>query len=117
MQQSNAIVTGSLSDVAKREDVSLAESFLSCDAIILCDVSGSMGAYDSRGGKTRYEVALEELAALQAHMPGKLAIIAFSDNTLFVPGGVPPMLGMGTNSHGRTALCESGRRSRHALVW
>ncbi len=100
MQQSNAIVTGSLSDVAKREDVSLAESFLSCDAIILCDVSGSMGAYDSRGGKTRYEVALEELAALQAHMPGKLAIIAFSDNTLFVPGGAPPLLGMGTNLTG-----------------
>jgi len=106
MQQSTAIVAGSLSDVAKREDVSLAESFLSCDAIILCDVSGSMGAHDSRGGKTRYEVALEELAALQAHMPGKLAIIAFSDNALFVPGGTPPLLGEGTNLRGALAFAR-----------
>lgn len=106
MQQSNAIVTGSLSDVAKREDVSLAESFLSCDAIILCDVSGSMGAHDSRGGKTRYEVALEELAELQKRLPGKCAIIAFSDNTLFVPGGAPPLLGAGTNLAGALRFAQ-----------
>lgn len=106
MQQSNAIVTGSLSDVAKREGMSLAESFLSADAVILVDVSGSMGAHDSRGGKTRYDVALQELAALQAHMPGKLAIIAFSDNTLFVPGGAPPLLGSGTNLAGALRFAQ-----------
>jgi len=96
----NAVVVGSIADVAKREGQSLAESFLSCDAVILVDVSGSMNATDSRGGKSRYEVALQELAELQLHMPGKLAVIAFSDTTLFAPGGQPPMLNGGTNLAG-----------------
>lgn len=96
----NAVVIGSLADISKREGHSLAESFLSCDAVILVDVSGSMNATDSRGGKSRYEVALGELAELQKHMPGKLAIIAFSDSTIFCPGGQPMMLNGGTNLAG-----------------
>lgn len=95
-----AIVPGSLSAVAKREGQSLAESFLSADAVIIVDTSGSMCTTDSRGGKSRYDVALEELAQLQARMPGKLAVIAFSDSTIFVPGGQPPLLGSGTNLAG-----------------
>ncbi len=93
----NAIVAGSLSAVAHRDGQSLAESFLSADAIIICDVSGSMGTHDAPGGKTRYDQELAELAQLQARMPGKLAILAFSDSTIFCPGGVPVMLGAGTN--------------------
>ncbi len=100
MQQSTAIVPGSLSAIAKRDNQSLAESFLSADAIVLVDTSGSMAMHDSRGGKSRYDVALEELAQLQAHLPGKLAILAFSDSTIFCPGGVPPLLGCGTNLAG-----------------
>lgn len=92
MNNHNAIVRGSLSDVAKREGLSLAESFLSCDCVILVDCSASMGVHDSRGGKARFAVALEELAQIQATMPGKIAVIAFSDTTAFVPGGVPPFL-------------------------
>lgn len=93
----NAIVVGSLSAVAKAGGHSLAESFISCDAIILVDVSGSMAADDAREGKSRYDVALEELAALQATMPGKLAIIGFSDKAEFCPGGVPVFAGAGTD--------------------
>ncbi len=100
MQQSNAIVPGSLSAVAQRNGASLAESFVSCDAIIIVDVSGSMAIEDSRGGKSRYDVALEELAQLQAHMPGKLGVLAFSDQTQFVPGGQPPFMGGNTNLAG-----------------
>ena len=95
-----AIVPGSLSAVAKREGQSLAETFLSADAVILVDTSGSMMSGDSRSGRTRYNVALEELAQLQAHMPGKLAVLAFSDDCIFVPGGQPPLLGGGTNLAG-----------------
>ncbi len=96
----HAIVPGSLSAVAKREGKSLAESFCSADAVIIVDTSGSMYTTDSRGGKSRYDVALEELAQLQAHMPGKLAVIAFSDSPVFAPGGQPPLLGSGTNLAG-----------------
>lgn len=95
-----AIVPGSLSAVAKREGQSLAESFLSADAVILVDTSGSMCTCDSRGYRSRYDVALEELAQLQAHMSGKLAVIAFSDSPVFAPGGQPPLLGAGTDLAG-----------------
>lgn len=100
MKQSTAIIPGSLSAVAKRDNQSLAESFMSADAIILCDVSGSMDARDSRGGKSRYAVALEELAQLQARMPGKLAVIAFSSEVQFCPGGLPPLMGCSTDLAG-----------------
>jgi hypothetical protein len=97
---STAIVVGSLADVATRNGQDIAESFVNADAVIICDVSGSMMDRDSRGGKSRYDVALDELATLQRSMPGKLAVIAFSGETLFVPGGAPPMLGGGTDVAG-----------------
>lgn len=98
--QQVAIIPGSLSAIAKREGQSLAETFLNADAVIIVDTSGSMETNDSRGGRRRYDVALDELAQLQAHMPGKLAVIAFSNGPIFCPGGQPPLLGGGTNLAG-----------------
>jgi Mg-chelatase subunit ChlD len=101
MAEQTAIVPGSLSAIATRDGVSLAETFVSADAVILVDTSGSMCTRDSRGGKSRYDVALQELAQLQARLPGKLAVIAFSSNVLFCPGGQPPLLnGGGTDIAG-----------------
>ena len=94
---STAITVGSIADLAAKSGTSLAESFISCDAVVIIDVSGSMGAHDSRGNKSRYDVALEELAALQEALPGKIGVIAFSDDAHFIPGGVPPFLGSGTD--------------------
>jgi len=59
-----------------------------------------MDANDSRGGHTRYEVACEELANLQANLPGKIAVLAFSDCTMFCPSGKPYFMGLGTNLAG-----------------
>lgn len=95
-----AIVPGSLSAVARRDGVSLAESFVGADAVIIVDTSGSMSTCDSRGGQSRYDVALHELAKLQAHMPGKLAVLAFSSGVMFCPGGQPPLLGGNTDLAG-----------------
>ena len=97
MKQEQAVVVGSLSDVAAKSGMSIAESFISATAIILVDVSGSMHTRDSRGSKSRYDVALDELAVLQRTMPGRLAVIAFSDGAIFVPGGVPSCLAGGTD--------------------
>ena len=80
--------------------MSLAESFIGCDTVVLVDCSGSMEAHDSRGGQRRYDVACAELAQLQKSNSGKIGVIAFSDSAIFVPGGVPPMLGSGTNLAG-----------------
>lgn len=95
-----AIVPGSLAQVAKSDNKSLAEAFINANVIALVDVSGSMQDCDSRGGQTRYAVACAELAQLQNANRGQIAIIAFSSHTVFVPTGVPPMLGGGTDLAG-----------------
>lgn len=92
-----SIVVGSLADIAAKSNTSIAESFLNCELMTIVDVSGSMETHDSRGGQSRYTIALEELAKLQKSRPGKVAVIAFSDTVEFVPGGVPPLLGAGTD--------------------
>ncbi len=81
------LVKGSLSAIAKEQNIPLAETWLNVDAVILVDVSGSMNAKDTPSGRSRYEVADEELAKLQGNMPGKLAIIAFSNHTEFTAEG------------------------------
>jgi Mg-chelatase subunit ChlD len=83
------LVPGSLSAIAQQSNTSIAETFISADVIIIVDTSGSMAACDSRGGKSRYEVACQELKSLQANLPGKLAVIAFSTDVMFCPSGVP----------------------------
>ena len=83
------LVKGSLSAIAQQEGKSIAESFVNADCIIICDTSGSMEAHDSRDGRSRYEVACEELKNLQASLPGKLALLSFSDDVVFCPSGVP----------------------------
>lgn len=97
---SNAIVVGSLSDIAARNGGSLAETFCSADVVVIVDTSGSMCARDSRGGKSRFETACDELRKLQANMQGKIAVIAFSDRAMFCPSGTPEFLMSGTNLAG-----------------
>jgi hypothetical protein len=99
-QPNTALVVGSLAQIAKASNVSLAESFLNVDVVILCDCSGSMDTHDSRDGKTRYEVALEELARLQGDLPGKLCVIGFASSPAFAPTGQPIFTGTGTNLAG-----------------
>lgn len=96
----NTIVPGSLADLMRQNNTSIAESFLNVDVIVIVDVSGSMNTPDARGNQKRYEVACQELAKLQRDIPGKIAIVAFSDRAEFVPGGIPPYIGAGTNLAG-----------------
>jgi len=92
-----AIIPGSLGAIAKQESKSLAETFTNADCIVIVDTSGSMNDQDSRDGKSRYEVACEELARLQAEFPGKIAVLAFSTDIQFCPSGIPVFLGSGTD--------------------
>jgi Mg-chelatase subunit ChlD len=97
---SNALVKGSIGAIAKDSGKSLAQTFISADVVVLVDTSGSMGSPDSRGGRSRYDVACEELAALQTGLPGKIAVISFSDRTMFCPDGIPFNLRGGTDLAG-----------------
>ena len=92
---SKALVKGSLSDTANGR--TLAESFLSADAILIVDMSGSMACHDAPGGLARWDAAENELTRLQRENPGKLAVIAFSGTVEFCPTGIPPHLGGGTD--------------------
>ena len=92
-----AITAGSLASISKNENMTLAESFLNVDAILVVDMSGSMSAHDAPGSTSRYEAAEKELRQLQSSMPGKVAVVAFSSSVQFCPGGIPPRLGGGTD--------------------
>lgn len=94
------LVPGSLGAIARETGRTLAETFLSADVIILIDTSASMNARDVRNGRRRYDVACEELAALQAKMPGKIAVVTFSDQAVYTPYGIPPYLGRNTDLAG-----------------
>ena len=93
----NAIIPGSISAVAQAQNQSIAETFINADVIIIVDTSGSMDQGDSRDGRTRYDVACEELKNLQAQLPGKLALLSFSDNVIFCPSGIPFQFSQMTN--------------------
>jgi hypothetical protein len=97
---STTVIPGSLAQVAKTSGKSLAETFVNADCIVIVDTSGSMDEHDSRAGNTRYEVACEELANLQNSLSGKIAVLAFSNDTIFCPNGVPQFLGGSTNLAG-----------------
>ena len=85
----NQIAVGSLSDVAQRQNISLAESFLSAKIVVLLDTSGSMNYGDAPNGKTRKEHAEKALTSIQGRYPGAVALITFASHVDFVPSGKP----------------------------
>jgi len=97
MNNTQLVVKSSLGAIAAQNNTSIAESFVNADAIIVVDTSGSMAACDSRDGKSRYDVACEELKTLQAQLPGKLALLSFSDDVIFCPNGIPFDFGLMTD--------------------
>ena len=118
-----AIVPGSLKAIAQQEGKPLAESFLSADAIVIVDVSGSMSIRDvdntggptSRyfgeptlaSGRSRYEAACDELARLQRELPGAIAVVQFSSGVGFCWGGRPTYEGMGTDLAGALKFVQA----------
>lgn len=97
---STAIVQGSISDMAQKLGRTLAEAFLLVDAIVIVDTSASMSQVDvpkSEVKVSRYAEACEQLKKLQAQMPGKVAVLAFSSYPVYCPSGQPQMLGGSTN--------------------
>jgi len=90
MQSNTAIVPGSLQAIARDSNADLATVFTDADVLVIIDISASMTEQDARGGRSRYAVACDELTRLQAKHPGKVAVIAFSSDAQFCPGGLPP---------------------------
>lgn len=102
IQAPTTLVRGSLSDMAARQNVSLAESFLSADAIVLADISDSMldldaGRHADGTAMSRHQRAAQELASLQESLPGKVVVVAFASQPRFCPGGSLPVPNGTTN--------------------
>jgi len=96
-RRQTAVMPGSLAAVAQANKQSLAQTFVGAEVVVIIDTSGSMDSKDSRGGRSRYNVACEELAALQAGLPGRIAVISFSEQVVFCPSGTPTFFGNSTD--------------------
>lgn len=97
---STAIIQGSVGDIARKSGHTLAEAFLLVDAIVIVDTSGSMAQVDvprSEVKVSRYNEACEQLKRLQAQMPGKIAVLAFSSYPVYCPNGQAQYLAGSTN--------------------
>lgn len=88
-QELSTIISGSLAEQAKAKNQPLAETFIGADVIVIVDTSGSMAAFDNGNTASRYERACSELAKIQNDMPGKIAVLSFSDDVMFCPSGKP----------------------------
>lgn len=86
VKNSNAVVKGSLGDVVKQTKQTLATQFLSVKAFVAVDVSASMADRTAQG-KTRWELAKDQLEKLQAQNAGEIALACFSDDAVFSPMG------------------------------
>lgn len=96
-KRTTEIAKGSIADVAAKENISIAEAFMRCKKVCVVDVSGSMDTADSRMGRTRYDVACEELAKVQEANPGAVAVVSFSDAAEICENGFPTYMGGGTD--------------------
>jgi len=96
----NQLVYGSLQDVAQRSGKGVAHTFLSVDALVMVDTSGSMMMTDCQHNRSRYDLACEQLIRLQRDLPGKIGVISWNDFARFCPGGIPTSPSGGTDMAG-----------------
>lgn len=97
---SDKLVYGSIKDISQRSGKPIAETFLSVDALVMVDTSGSMDSHDCENNRTRYDLACEQLIRLQREIPGKIGVISWSSSVQFNAGGVPHYFGGGTDLAG-----------------
>ena len=98
----DALVTGSFAEVQKTTGTGMARSWLRVEAVLVVDVSSSMGTADSGDAnrERRVTVAAREVAKLQRRLPGKLAIVPFNHSADWDPAGRLPEPAGSTNVAG-----------------
>lgn len=92
-----SIVIGSQQDIANKQGISLAESFLNAEIVVILDNSGSMGNTDTPQGISRVELAQQHLNTLQGKNPGKVALICFGSEVTYSPSGMIVPVGGSTD--------------------
>lgn len=99
MTKSLTVVPGSQLDKAQKENISLAQSFLSAEIVIVFDNSGSMSENDAPGNQTRRNYAEKQLRYLQGKYPGKVALVCFASSVEYSPSGIITPVGGSTALH------------------
>lgn len=94
---STNVVPGSMLDQARKKGIPLANTWMNCKIVLICDVSGSMSAEDGRDGLRRFDVLVQQVRAIQEENPGGVAIVSFSSNVAWQPNGNPEFFKGGTN--------------------
>lgn len=85
------IVKGSIKDVAKTNDTTLA--VLDAKVVLLCDRSGSM-TEEAWGHKPAFQLEDEVITKLQNKYPGQVVLVAFHDVAYTcLDGNLPPPMG------------------------
>jgi hypothetical protein len=98
---STEIIFGSVADLARTNNYSIAEAFaFNVKALLVIDVSASMAMRDCQNGHSRYAMAVKELERLQRSRPGKVGIVEFSTIIMFAAGGIPSPPQSSTNLTG-----------------
>jgi hypothetical protein len=99
-QTNGGAIEGSMADYQKKTGAGLAKAWLAVKAVVVVDISGSMGTRDGGDGHRRVDIAKMELAKLQKRMQGQVAVVEFNydaryrrDGSLGEPDG-------GTNLRG-----------------
>lgn len=67
---------GSVYNVANRQNMKVEEVIAKAEAVVLCDISGSMADHVA-GGRTRWDFANEALESLQRKFDGKILLVEF----------------------------------------
>ena len=114
---SGSVAKGSVLDKANETGITLEEAIMDAEAVIIVDVSGSMGAYIQDNavvkfdrplqGKTRYDLAVEALEHYQIQLKGKILVVAFSSTTVFCANGYPSYLGGTTKMDIALEFCRA----------
>lgn len=102
----NKLVIGSLQDIANKQGVSLADSFMNAEMVVILDNSGSMMTRDTARGISRVDLAQEHLTTLQGKHQGKVALICFADNVQYSPSGLIVNVGGGTDLTNALQFCK-----------
>lgn len=83
-----SVAEGSIWDTANSRGEKAEEVVANADVVVMLDVSSSMGGRLG-DGKTRYDVAVEQLRNIQRTFPGRVVLIEFGMKTQIKLDGLP----------------------------
>ena len=99
-------IEGSMADYQRRTGAGLVKAWLAVHAVVVVDISSSMGTHDAGDGHRRVDVARMELAKLQKKLQGQIAVVEFNYDARWRRDGLIGEPTGGTNLGGALEYVE-----------